>query len=86
MVGHLTKLFRVCLVISYLLISWRTSRVASILKGGKVGHSVAKDYRPIILMSFILKTLEKLVNRKRDEDLAAFPLAISQHAYRNGPT
>ena len=40
-----------------------------------------KDYRPITLMS---KTLEKVVNRKMDEVLAAFPLSVSQHAYQRG--
>ena len=74
MVGLLTKLFRACLAIGYVPISWRTSRVALIPKSGKVGH--AKDYRPITLMSFLLKTLEKVVNRKMDEELAAFPALI----------
>ena len=84
LVGPLTKLFRAYLAISYVPINWRTSRVAFITKCGKVGHSVAKNYRLITLVSVLLKTLEKVVNSKMDEDLTAFSLVISQHAYQRG--
>ena len=45
---------------------------------------LAKDYRPITLMSFLLKALEKVVNRKMDEELTAFSLLITQHTYQRG--
>ena len=51
-------------------------------KGGRVGHSVPKDYRPISLTSFLLKTLERLVDRKISEVLVERPFFGAQNAYQ----
>ena len=50
----LTKIFRACIALGYVPVAWRMSRVAFIPKGGRVGHSVPKDYRPITLLSFMV--------------------------------
>ncbi|XP_076548117.1 uncharacterized protein LOC143306051 [Osmia lignaria lignaria] len=45
----------------------------------------AKSYRPISLTSFLLKTLERLVDRHvREHTLAKRPIHASQHAYQSG--
>lgn len=80
----LTKIFRTCIAQGYVPVKWRVSRVAFIPKGGRVGHSVPKDYRPISLMSFLVKTLERLVDRLMEEQLQKSPLSDAQHAYRKG--
>lgn len=80
----LTKIFRACIAHGFVPVNWRKSRVAFIPKGGRVGHSLPKDYRPISLMSFVVKTLERLVNRKMEEQLIQRPLSDAQHAYRSG--
>nr|XP_034177372.1 uncharacterized protein LOC117602918 [Osmia lignaria] len=65
--------------------AWRYSKVVFIPKPGKDNYDLAKSYRPISLTSFLLKTLERLVDRYiRDEVLASKPLHPSQHAYQNG--
>jgi len=51
-------------------------------KLGRTHCTSAKDFRPISLTSFLLKTLEKLVDAYlRDVILVRQPLHASQHAY-----
>lgn len=80
----LQVLFRASLILGYIPISWRGALVTFIPKIGKDNYGLPKSYRPISLMSFILKLLEKLIDKKiRNVDLADNPLSPNQHAYRN---
>jgi len=46
---------------------------------------MVKAFRPISLMSFLLKTLKRLVDRFiRDDTLIKYPLNENQHAYMAG--
>jgi hypothetical protein len=57
----------------------------SIPKPGRSTYSGPRDYRPIGLTSFLLKSMERLVDRYlRDEALAIVPLHPNQHAYQAG--
>jgi hypothetical protein len=59
--------------------------VTFILKHGKIHYTEAKAYRPIILSSFLLKTMEKLVDKHiRDGASRIHPLHRNQHAYKIG--
>ena len=54
-------------------------------KPGRDSYTGPRDYRPISLTSFLLKTMERLVDRYlRDEILAVMPLNSNQHAYQAG--
>ena len=54
-------------------------------KPGRNTYSGPRDYRPIILTSFLLKAMERLVDRYlRDEAMAIVPLHPNQHAYQAG--
>lgn len=54
-------------------------------KPGRDSYEVAKAYRPISLTSFLLKTMEKLVDRHiKDRTLVSRPLHPNQHAYQTG--
>jgi hypothetical protein len=54
-------------------------------KPGRNSYSGPRDYRPISLTSFLLKTLGRLVDRYlRDETLALVPMHSNQHAYQAG--
>jgi len=65
--------------------AWRKATVTFILKPGKPSYTEAKAYRPICLSSFLLKTLERLIDRHiRDDVLGRNPLHINQHAYQSG--
>ena len=84
LIGPLTKVFRACIALGYTPINWRTSRVVFLPKPGRVSHENAKDLRPVSLTSFLLKTLERLVDRKINEILKDNPLSDKQHAYQKG--
>ena len=82
--GKLLMLLRASLALGYNAISWRHIRVVFIPQPGKP-LSQAKSLRPISLKSFILKTLEKLLDRHiRDGILVEKPLHQNQFAYRAG--
>ncbi|XP_036148374.1 uncharacterized protein LOC118647462 [Monomorium pharaonis] len=83
--GPLTRTLRACLALGYTPRVWRQARVVFIPKAGRMGHSSAKDFRPISLTSFLLKTLERLVDVYiRDVVLLQHPLHGNQHAYHTG--
>jgi hypothetical protein len=82
---HLVRIFRACLATGYVPAMWRQVKVVFILKPGRNSYSGPRDYRPISLTSFLLKTMERLVDRYlRDETLARVPLHSNQHAYQAG--
>jgi hypothetical protein len=59
--------------------------VTFIPKPEKLDYTEAKAYRPISLSSFMLKTMEKLVDRHvRDGTLKIHPLHRNQHVYHIG--
>jgi hypothetical protein len=55
--------FRAYLATSYVPPIWQQVKVAFMPKPGRNSYSGPGDYRPINLTSFLLKTLEKLVDR-----------------------
>jgi ribonuclease HI len=82
---RLQILFRESLRLSYIPKCWRESRVVFIPKIGKSNYEVAKSFRPISLMSFVLKILEKLIDRElRSQDLDNSKLDDKQFAYQEG--
>nr|XP_012217684.1 PREDICTED: uncharacterized protein LOC105669363 [Linepithema humile] len=65
--------------------AWKLARVVFIPKARRTSYTKAKDFRPISLTSFLLKTLEKLVDAYlRETTLWSHPLHKNQHAYRWG--
>ena len=82
---YLVRIFRACLATDYVPAIWRQVKVVFIPKSSRNTYSEPRDYRPISLTSFLLKTMEGLVDRYlRDEALALVPLHPNQHAYQAG--
>ena len=82
--GKLLMLLRASLALGYIPMSWRHTRVVFIPKPGKP-LAQAKSLRHTSLMSFMLKTLEKLLDRHiRGGVLVENPLHQNQFAYRAG--
>jgi hypothetical protein len=82
--GKLLMLLRASLALGYIPMSWRHIRVVFVPKTGKP-VSQAKSLRPISLMSFMLKTLEKLHDKYiKDGVLAERPLHQNRFAFRAG--
>ena len=64
---------------------WRESKVVYIPKVGKKPSDSPKSFRPITLSSFLLKTMERILDRLiRDTFLQEQPLNRNQHAYQEG--
>ena len=81
----LCRIYRACIALGYIPVAWRSVKVVFIPKPGKVSYAFAKSFRPISLSSFLLKGLERLVDRfLRDVVLRERPLHASQHAYQTG--
>ena len=82
-IPHLVRIFRACLSTGYVPVIRQQVKVAFIPNPGRNSYSEPRDYRPVILASFLLKTMEMLVDRHlRDEELALMPLHLNQHAYQ----
>lgn len=80
---RLKSLFESSLKLGHIPKVWTLVKVIFIPKQGKSDYTSPKSFRPISLTSFLLKTLERLVDRfVRDTYLARRPLHKSQHAYR----
>ena len=81
----LVSIFKASVALGYTPMSWRAVRVVFIPKPGKNTYYEAKSFRPISLTSFLLKTVERLVDRYlREEVLTRQPLHKNQHAYQAG--
>ena len=80
----LRRLYTACLHHSYVPTSWRKVKVIFIPKVGKIQHVVTKDYRPISLSSFLLKTLERIIDDHVRQRIHIMPFSPDQHAYLRG--
>ena len=69
------SIYRTSLSTGYIPQAWRKARVTFVPKPGKIDYTTAKAFRPISLTSFLLKGLEKLVDRHlRDGPLVDIPI------------
>ena len=79
----LVHIYRASIALGYIPKIWRSSRVIFIPKPGKPNYAVAKAFTPISLASFLLKGLEKLVDRYlRGGPLSAILIHPRQHAFQ----
>jgi len=76
----LLKIYSACLRTSYVSIQWRTSRIVFLSKAGICSHISPKDYRTISLSSFLLKTLEKLLDLHIKNDVGRL-MSEKQHPF-----
>ncbi|CAH2097628.1 unnamed protein product [Euphydryas editha] len=85
LIDHLVSIYRSCLAYRYTPKVWREVKVVFIPKPGKGDYSQPKSFRPISLTSFLLKVLERLIDRElRSTTLVEQPLNPNQHAYSTG--
>jgi hypothetical protein len=85
LVPYLVRIFRASLTAGYVPTAWRQVKVVFIPKPGRNTYSGPKDYRPISLTSFLLKTMERLVDRHLRNVMLVLPLLHpNQHAYQAG--
>ncbi|KAM8701536.1 hypothetical protein ACLKA7_012115 [Drosophila subpalustris] len=63
---------------------WKISRVVFIPKAGKASHVTSKDFRPISLTFFLLKTFEHILSLHQRTAIFMEQISNTQHAYRKG--
>lgn len=79
------KIFRASHAWGYIPSAWRTVKVTYIPKAGKRPSAQPKSFRPISLISFLQKTMEKILDRHiREKVLPRSPLHKNQYAYLPG--
>jgi len=79
------RIYQASLTLIYIPLIWREIRVTFLPKPGKDDYTTAKAFRPISLTSFLLKGLEKGVDRYlRDGPLLDLPIHPRQHAFQAG--
>lgn len=82
---YLIRIFRACLATGYVPGLWHQAKVVFIPKPSRSSYCGPRDLKPISLTSFLLKTMERLVDRfLRDEILAHQSLHPNQRAYQAG--
>lgn len=81
---RLCLLYRSCLKLNYVPKEWRRVSVVFIPKAGKPSHCKPKDFRPISLSSFLLKSFERLLDIFIRESIPKENISSSQHAYTKG--
>jgi ribonuclease HI len=82
-ISRLTTIFQASVQLGHSPQVWRQSKVVFIPKPGKDDYTNVRSFRPISLMSFLFKTLERLVLWHLEETtLKDYPLHKSQHAFR----
>ena len=84
-VTRLRMLFTASMELKYVPTLWRTSKAIFIPKVGKDDYAQPRAWRPISLMSFLFKTLERLILwHLEDTVLKEFTIHKNQHAFRKG--
>lgn len=82
---NIIKIFKGSLKLGYIPKCWRETNIIFIPKPGKEDYGDPKAHRPISLMSFMLKTLEKIIDKHiKSKYLTNFPIHGAQHAYQEG--
>ena len=77
------QIYRASIACCYIPTAWRVARVTFL--PGKTDYTGPKSFQPLSLTSFLLKGLEKLVDRHlRDGPMAVLPMHPRQHAYQAG--
>lgn len=61
---------------------WQIVKVIFIHKAGKIKHCRANDFRPKILSSFFIKSLEKFIDEDLRGHLSTYDISSCQHAYK----
>ena len=82
---YLVSVMRACLIFGYTPKKWREMRVVFLPKPGKDTYQRANAWRPISLTSFLLKTLERMIDwHIREPKLIGNLRANNQFAYMRG--
>ena len=81
---QLLAIIKASYCLGYVPKCWRDAKVIFIPKANKDDYSQARAYRPISLGSYMLKSMEKILLWKLQEEYTHDAFNINQHAFRKG--
>ena len=84
MITSIKIIYKAAIALHFTPTKWKSSKVVYIPKVGKDDYAQAKSYRPISLMNYLLKGLERLSVWVADTALEENPLHIKQHGFQKG--
>ena len=84
MITSIKMIYKASIALHFTPTKWKSSKVVYISKVGKDYHALAKSYRPISLMNYLLKGLEGLSVWVADTALEDNPLHTKQHGFEKG--
>ena len=85
MIARLTRIYKASVALGVLPTKWLEVKVIYIPKPGKDSYDVPRSFRPISLMSFLMKGLERLMLwHYETEVLDDKPFHRNQHGFRKG--
>jgi len=79
----ISRMYRLCLANSYTPECWRKMKATFIPKPAKSTYNMANCFRPIILSSYLLKCLEKIIKNNWKETFLKEPFT-NQHGFTEG--
>ena len=81
----LLEIYKACYLLGKVPKTWLLSRIVFLPKPLKPSYNTPKAYRPVALMPFVLKALEKLFLWSfNDSILKSVPIHGDQHGFRHG--
>jgi len=80
----LNKIFHSILAVKELPTEWQETKVVFIPKAGKATHTTAKDFKPISLTSFLLKSFKRMISLQIRATFEPTQISEAQHAYTKG--
>jgi len=80
----LKKIFQSILAVGELPTVWQETKVVFFPKAGKATHTTAKDFRPISLTLFLLKSFERMISLHIRATIDPTQILETQHAYTKG--
>jgi len=83
-INLLKKIFQSILAVGELPTAWQETKVVFIPKAGKATHTSAKDFRPVSLASFLLKSFERMTSLHIRATVDPTQISEAQHAYTKG--
>jgi len=83
-INWLQKIFQSILAVGELPTAWQETKVVFIPKAGKATLTTAKDFRPISLTSFLLKSFERMISLHIRAAVDPTQISEAQHAYTKG--
>ena len=82
-IERITKIYKACISLGSLPERWLEVKVVFLPKPGKDDYAVPRSYRPISLMQFVMKGLERITLWDIEENaLKTNPMHKNQHGFR----